>query len=67
MTGVKLGAFSVSVNYRRTERGASNMLKEVIWNMVMGLANSWPVSFLVREVLEQDVQVLGYGKLFAPL
>lgn len=72
MTGIKPDAFSLSVNYRRTDRGASNMLKEVIWNMVMGLANSWPVSFLVREVLEQDisyaaaVESLQQSRLMAP-
>lgn len=54
LTGVKAGGFSVSVNYRRTPEGNESMLKQVAKNMMLGLAGSWPVSFIVREVLEQD-------------
>lgn len=54
LTGVRPSCFSISVNYRRTQRGSENMLKAVIGNMLQGLASSWPVSFLVREVLETD-------------
>jgi len=52
LTGLRPQAYSVSVNYRRTQRGADDMFKAVVHNMLQGLAQSWPVSFLVRECLE---------------
>lgn len=54
LTGMKPGAFSVSINYRRTEAGDRSMVKEVARNLIRGLVSRhWPVSFLVRVVLEQ--------------
>lgn len=72
LTGLRPGAFSVSINYRRSEAGNRNMLKGIVTNMVKGLANAWPVSFLVREVLAQDanyeraVASLKLSSLMAP-
>eukprot|EP00929_Paragymnodinium_shiwhaense_P034028 TRINITY_DN18562_c0_g1_i2.p1 TRINITY_DN18562_c0_g1~~TRINITY_DN18562_c0_g1_i2.p1 ORF type:complete len:473 (+),score=65.17 TRINITY_DN18562_c0_g1_i2:135-1553(+) len=72
LTGVKPGVFSASVNYRRTRLGADNMIKGVINNMLQGLGSSWPVSFLVREVLEsvtsfsEAVGALQQSDLMAP-
>lgn len=52
LTGMKPQGFSISINYRRTEDcHRHGMLKGVIKNMVEGIKDSWPVSFLVREAL----------------
>jgi hypothetical protein len=55
LTGMKPGVASVSVNYRRTIHGERNMVTGVLTNLLRGLGNAWPVSFLVREaLLEED-------------
>ena len=46
--------YSVSVNYRRTERGNASPLKETLRNFAYGALRAWPVGYLVRAVLEQD-------------
>lgn len=51
LTGLRPGAFSVSVNYRRTERGSNDPLGALLTNVKRGAVRHWPVSFLVREVL----------------
>jgi hypothetical protein len=53
LTGVRPGAFSVSVNYRRTEMMNEQPLKAFAKNLQRGLARHWPVSFLVRAALER--------------
>lgn len=48
------------------------MVKGVIKNLIKGLKNSWPISFLVREVLDrcdtyaQAVSSLKVSELMAP-
>ena len=57
LTGVRAGAFSVSINYRRTEQVGRDgqALRATARNFLRGLfGRHWPVSFLVREVLQQD-------------
>ncbi len=44
MTGMKPGAFSVSINYRRTGDG-------MMTNFTSAVKSHWPVSFLIRHVL----------------
>jgi hypothetical protein len=54
LTGMRFNSFSVSVNYRRSQEGHRDMLGGLLTNMLEGLkGNSWPISFLVREVLDQ--------------
>eukprot|EP00949_MAST-11_sp_MAST-11-sp1_P003083 g3083.t1 len=54
LTGMRPQGYSVSVNYRRTELGASDGVGGIFRNMQRGAAGHWPVSFLVREVLETE-------------
>mmetsp|Transcript_34153 Transcript_34153/g.78904 ORF Transcript_34153/g.78904 Transcript_34153/m.78904 type:complete len:574 (+) Transcript_34153:132-1853(+) len=56
LTGVRGGGYSVSVNYRRTEAGSNDMARGIATNFALrGLVGRhWPVSFLVRTVLEED-------------
>lgn len=51
--GLKPGAFSVSVNYRRTEKGSEQPLKAFATNLRGAVARHWPVSFLVRAAFER--------------
>lgn len=53
LTGLKPGAFSVSVNYRRTEVGSAEPLKAFATNLQRAMARHWPISFLVRAAMEQ--------------
>jgi hypothetical protein len=64
-TGMKPGAFAVSLNYRRTNDSvALNVAKTILY--------AWPTSFLIREVLtsaqsyEEAVSVLSNSKIIAP-
>mmetsp|Transcript_138201 Transcript_138201/g.440886 ORF Transcript_138201/g.440886 Transcript_138201/m.440886 type:complete len:304 (+) Transcript_138201:64-975(+) len=52
LTGLRMGVGSISVNYRRTPRGAQTPVRAVLENMLRGLALAWPVSFLIREALD---------------
>lgn len=55
LTGMKPNAFSVSINYRRTLKGSrQGVFRNVLTNLAAGMQNSWPVSFLVREVLDSE-------------
>eukprot|EP00658_Telonema_sp_P-2_P060951 TRINITY_DN49721_c0_g1_i1.p1 TRINITY_DN49721_c0_g1~~TRINITY_DN49721_c0_g1_i1.p1 ORF type:complete len:349 (+),score=61.33 TRINITY_DN49721_c0_g1_i1:123-1169(+) len=56
LTGMRPGGFSVSINYRRSwEAGNHSMIRAVLTNLRKGLFNgAWPVSFLVREVLDRQ-------------
>ena len=47
LTGVRRGAFSITVNYRHSNKGGT--IKD---NFDAGLAGAWPVGFLVRHLLE---------------
>ena len=64
-TGMKPGAFAVSLNYRRTNDSA-------LLNVAKTILYSWPTSFLIREVLtnaqsyEEAVSVLSNSKIIAP-
>lgn len=50
---MKPQAFSVSVNYRRSEEGnRQSQLHSLMTNLLKGLTGSWPVSFLLREVFD---------------
>lgn len=51
LTGMRFSGYSVSVNYRRTERGHQSPLWAVLGNFARGLTGAWPISFLVRAVL----------------
>jgi len=54
LTGVRPGAFSVSVNRRYEDRGfTQGNEREMILNMFKCMSEAWPVSFLVRDVLER--------------
>eukprot|EP00475_Leptophrys_vorax_P038654 TRINITY_DN6863_c0_g1_i3.p2 TRINITY_DN6863_c0_g1~~TRINITY_DN6863_c0_g1_i3.p2 ORF type:complete len:239 (+),score=58.19 TRINITY_DN6863_c0_g1_i3:739-1455(+) len=67
LTGMKPGAFSVSINFRAL---GGSILKNV-WE---GVKSSWPIGFLVREALENSsinsydnvVSVLSESSLMAP-
>jgi hypothetical protein len=73
LTGVRNEGFSVSVNYRRTELGAANGVGGIIKNLKRGVAGHWPVSFLIREVMESEttfdgaVNALQSSELMAPV
>jgi hypothetical protein len=73
LTGLRADGFSVSVNYRRTKMGDENGVAGVLQNLKRGLAGHWPVSFLVREVMEteteyqQAVDALRMSELMAPV
>lgn len=46
LTANRIGGYSVSVNFRSTSEGS-------LWkNFKRAIKNSWPVGFLVREILE---------------
>jgi N-acylethanolamine-hydrolysing acid amidase len=48
LTGVRPNSYSVSINFRRTEKGN-------LWqNIKQSLKGGWPTGFLVRVVLEED-------------
>ena len=53
LTGMKPGAFSVSVNYRRSQAGSEQPIKAFATNLQRGIARHWPISFLVRAALER--------------
>ena len=67
LTGMRVGAFSVSINFRRTEDGHFGK------NIVKSITRGWPVSFLVRETLQDcetyshAVTILKNSKLIAPV
>ncbi|KAL9654092.1 hypothetical protein ABK040_011635 [Willaertia magna] len=67
LTGCRVGAFSVSINFRRTEDGTFGK------NVLKSITSGWPISFLVREVLqdctsyEEACAVLQNSKLIAPV
>ena len=74
LTGLRPGAFSVSVNYRCTAK--EEMVKEILLqNLLMRglLRRHWPVSFLLRQVLEscssfsKAVAALEHTQLMAPV
>ena len=73
LTGVRAGGFSVSVNYRRTLYGEENGVLAVLKNLKRGALGHWPVSFLVREVMETEssfvgaVAALQQSELMAPV
>ena len=73
LTGLRANGFSVSVNYRRTKAGGEDMVAGVLQNLKRGLAGHWPVSFLVREVMETEttfqraVEALRMSELMAPV
>jgi hypothetical protein len=73
LTGLRPGAFSVSVNYRRTTVMNDNPIRAFATNLRRGLARHWPVSFMVREALESctDFQsgltALATSELIAPV
>ncbi len=46
----------MSVNYRKVSRTLSERGLGLVGNMTRGLGASWPVSFLVREVLETETE-----------
>jgi len=48
LTGMRPGAFSVSINYKRTI-GASPI--SILRNFYEGAFGAWPIAFLVREIL----------------
>eukprot|EP00010_Vexillifera_abyssalis_P001685 CAMPEP_0201553204 /NCGR_PEP_ID=MMETSP0173_2-20130828/19503_1 /ASSEMBLY_ACC=CAM_ASM_000268 /TAXON_ID=218659 /ORGANISM="Vexillifera sp., Strain DIVA3 564/2" /LENGTH=508 /DNA_ID=CAMNT_0047963831 /DNA_START=44 /DNA_END=1566 /DNA_ORIENTATION=+ len=64
-TGIKEQAFSISINFRSTGGSFFSNLKK-------GLGRGWPVSFLVRELLESEtsysrvVTFLANSKIMAP-
>lgn len=53
LTGVRQGVGSVSVNYRRSLKGATQGAAAILDNMLAGMRQAWPVSFLVREALSR--------------
>eukprot|EP00667_Euglena_gracilis_P013625 EG_transcript_14056 len=65
LTGMRKGAYSVAVNYRFT---AGSLLR----NLATALSRSWPLSFLVRDVLHRietypdAVKRLSTARLIAP-
>ena len=71
--GLRPGGYSVSVNYRRTELGDNSIISGILTNMKRGVAGHWPVSFLVRDVLEtrnsfdSAVGSLSASELMAPV
>lgn len=73
LTGVRNQGFSVSVNYRRTELGALGGVGGIVQNLKRGIAGHWPVSFLIREVMESEttfdgaVAALQSSELMAPV
>ena len=73
LTGLRCNGFSVSVNYRRSKLGDENGVAGVLQNIKRGVAGHWPVSFLVREVLETEttfcgaVDALRMSELMAPV
>ncbi len=64
-TGMKPGAFAISLNYRRTN-------DSLFLNIIKTITYSWPSSFLIREVLtecntyNEAVNVLSNSELIAP-
>jgi hypothetical protein len=53
LTGMKPGAFAISVNFRLTKEGS-------FWtNVKQTLKSAWPVGFLVREVLQSESEYQG--------
>lgn len=73
LTGLRTDGFSISVNYRRTKSGDQNGVAGVLENLKRGIVGHWPVSFLVREVLETEssfqgaVDALRMSELMAPV
>lgn len=45
LTGMRIGTYAVSINYRRVNEG-------MFRNLLNGLFSCWPISFLVRYILE---------------
>ncbi|KAJ6230879.1 acid amidase [Anaeramoeba flamelloides] len=46
LTGMKPGVGAVSINYRISDKG------NLLTNLIKGVKSSWPISFLVRDCLE---------------
>ena len=74
LTGVRHQGFSISVNYRRTELGATQSgISGILHNLTRGAAGHWPVSFLIREIMETEtdfhsaVNALQLSELMAPV
>ena len=73
LTGLRANGFSVSVNYRRSLAGAEEGVKGILHNLTRGFAGHWPVSFLLREVMESEttyegaVAALQQSELMAPV
>eukprot|EP00873_Tetraselmis_striata_P034818 jgi/Tetstr1/455082/TSEL_041935.t1 len=74
LTGLSPGAFSVSVNYRCTEK--VDIIKQILLQNLLSrglLRRHWPVSFLVRQALEScssfadAVAALEHSQLMAPV
>jgi len=66
LTGMRPSAYTVAVNFRRTEKGT-------FWqNIKQSLSKGWPIGFLVRQVLDEDstflkaVGSLSSSKLISP-
>eukprot|EP00658_Telonema_sp_P-2_P084343 TRINITY_DN9340_c0_g1_i1.p1 TRINITY_DN9340_c0_g1~~TRINITY_DN9340_c0_g1_i1.p1 ORF type:complete len:474 (+),score=101.36 TRINITY_DN9340_c0_g1_i1:239-1660(+) len=60
LTGCSHNRFSISVNYR-------SLKGTLIENFTMGLRGGWPVGFLVRSVLEDEVKFPDYSTARAHL
>ena len=66
LTVMKPHAFSISINYRRSEDGT------ILQNLYSAVMRGWPVGFLLRETMETvddyntAVECLSYSKLIAP-
>eukprot|EP00753_Platysulcus_tardus_P010836 PLAT3099.1.p1 GENE.PLAT3099.1~~PLAT3099.1.p1 ORF type:complete len:574 (-),score=160.51 PLAT3099.1:77-1798(-) len=70
LTGMRHGAYALSINYRRTGR---DPLKGLLTNLWRGAKADWPTGFLNRVVLEEDatydaaVASLAASSLMAPV
>merc|ERR1712196_234551 len=56
LTGVRPGAFSVTINYRNSGKGGT--IKD---NFDAGLAGDWPVGFFVRHLMEHPDKYPDYA------
>lgn len=63
VTGLRVGAFSLSVNYRRTELMSEKPVAAFMKNLWGVVRSKWPVSYVLREVLTQEAPLTYSGVL----
>ena len=63
VTGLRVGAFSLSVNYRRTELMSEKPVAAFMKNLWGVVRSKWPVSYVLREVLTQEAPLSYSGVL----